>query len=86
MSAPAYELSIHAAKAAAERELPLEWIERALFSPERTEPDRNDAEVEHRLRRIEEFGGRVLRVVVNFVVVPPRVVTVYFDRTQKRKL
>jgi hypothetical protein len=35
---------------------------------------------------LPEFGGRVLRVVVNKTVVPERVVTVYFDRTMKGKL
>lgn len=50
------------------------------MSPEWTEKDMIDAELEHRLARIEEFGGRVLRVIVNTHAAPTRVVTAYFDR------
>jgi hypothetical protein len=35
---------------------------------------------------IPEHGGRVLRVVLNVVAAPIRVVTVYFDRSQIGKL
>jgi hypothetical protein len=81
-----YELSQHAKDSAAEREIPGEWIERVLTSPARRMPDRQDAALEHRLGVIDEFGGRVLRVVINPTVVPVRVVTVYFDRKMKGNL
>jgi hypothetical protein len=45
-----------------------------------------DPALESRLRKIPEFGDRVLRVVLNTQVVPVRVVSVYFDRTMKGKL
>jgi len=37
----------------------------------------------HALARIAERGDRVLRVVYNASVNPPRVVTAYFDRRQR---
>ena len=52
----------------------------------RREPDRRDAALEHRLGVIDEFGGRVLRVVVNPSAIPIGVVTVYFDRKLKGTL
>ena len=81
-----YQLSQHATDSVAEREIPIEWIERVLTSPTRRMPDRRDAALEHLLGAIEEFDERVLRVVVNPTAVPVRVVTVYFDRTMKGKL
>lgn len=39
----------------------------------------------HALARIPERGNRVLRVVYNVDVNPPRVVTAYFDRRQRGK-
>jgi hypothetical protein len=81
-----YELSQHARDSIAEREIRLGWIERVLAAPTRRQPDRRDPALEHRLGVIDEFGGRVLRVVVNLSVIPIRVVTVYFDRKLKGKL
>jgi hypothetical protein len=76
----------HAADALVDREIDPAWVERALARPERTEPDREDPSLRHALRRIPERDGRVLRVVYNPTVVPWRVVTVYFDRGQRKKL
>ena len=81
-----YELTRHAKDSVAEQEIETEWIERVLTSPGRRMPDKRNAFLEHRLGVIDEFGGRVLRVVVNPTVIPIRVVTVYFDRTMKGKL
>jgi hypothetical protein len=81
-----YELTSHAEKALAEREIAVEWLERTLNAPELTLPDPDDAEVERRFRKIPEFGGRVLRVAVNTAVEPARIVSVFFDRTMKGKL
>jgi hypothetical protein len=49
-------------------------------------PDPTDATLERRYRKIPEHENRVLRVVVNTMVAPERVVSVYFDRTMKGKL
>lgn len=81
-----YEMTKHAKKALEEREIRIEWMERALSSPELVLPDPEDAEVERHFRRIPEFGGRVLRVALNTAVEPKRVVSVFFDRTMKGKL
>jgi hypothetical protein len=50
------------------------------------EPDREDPELRHALARIPEYGDRVLRVVYNQTTVPWRIITVYFDRTQRNRL
>ena len=81
-----FQLTKHAKRALAEREIPLEWVERTLEAPELTLPDPDDAAVERRFRRIREFDGRVLRVAVNTTVEPNRVVSVFFDRGMKGKL
>lgn len=45
-----------------------------------------DSELEHRLSKIDEFEGRVLRVIVNPNVDPIRVITAFFDRGMRDKL
>ncbi|MCX6096724.1 MAG: DUF4258 domain-containing protein [Candidatus Bipolaricaulota bacterium] len=78
-----YHLTEHARDALKKRQIRLEWLEQALIAPERTEKDSMDETLEHRLARIEEFGGRTLRVVVDARLTPPRVVTAYFDRRRR---
>ena len=85
MDIPGYELSDHAMEVLAEREIVTAWVVRVLAAPERTERDRSDPELMHALGRIAERDGRVLRVVYNAVVQPPRIVTVYFDRRERIK-
>ena len=85
MPVPLYELTIRAATVMAEREIDAAWLELALIRPERTEADRFDASLVHALRRIPEYGDRVLRVVYNPSHNPPRVVTMHFDRRQRGK-
>lgn len=81
-----YELTKHAQKALDEREIRLEWMDRTLSAPELVLNDPDSAVVERHYRRIPEFGGRVLRVVVDTSVEPNRVVSVFFDRAMKGKL
>jgi hypothetical protein len=81
-----YELTQHARDVLDERQIPAAWMERALNSPVLVEASATDGTLESRFVRIAEHGGRVLRVVVNKSVVPPRVVSVYFDRTMKDRL
>ena len=40
-----FQLTKHAQRALAEREIPIEWVERTLQAPELTLPDPNDATV-----------------------------------------
>jgi hypothetical protein len=82
---PGYELTHHALSAIAEREIKITWVVRVLTKPERTEVDRSDPALTHALSRIDECDDRVLRVVYNASVDPPRIVTVYFDRRQRGK-
>ena len=75
-----YHLTEHAHDALEKRRIRLEWMEETITAPEWIEKDEIDAELEHRLARISEFDGRVLRVIVNVKAAPPRIVTAYFDR------
>lgn len=60
-----FELTNHARESLKKRShIRMEWIDRVLAQPDRVEPDRNDSELEHRLGRIEENEGRVLRVII----------------------
>jgi hypothetical protein len=82
-----YELTEHARESLRKRSvIRMEWLERALAQPRKVELDTIDPELEHRLVRIDEYGGRVLRVIVNKVRNPIRVITVYFDRAMRNRL
>ena len=81
-----YELTKHAKKVMEERGILDDWVARTFSSPELTRPDPKDGQVEQRFRRISEFGGRILRVVVNKAVEPKRILSVFFDRAMKGKL
>jgi len=77
-----YELTEHAKESLQKRSnIRLEWLEQAITSPHRVEPDRIDPSLVHHLFRIDEFEGRVLRVVLNANVNPQRIITVFFDRS-----
>lgn len=45
-----YKLTHHAEDALVKRKIKKEWLERALASPQRIEPDATDSMLEHRLR------------------------------------
>lgn len=65
------ELTEHARESMRKRSVIQEsWLEQALSQPQRIEPDKVDPELEHRLVRISEYGGRVLRVIVNRRAIP----------------
>ncbi|EIC31038.1 MULTISPECIES: DUF4258 domain-containing protein [Methylomicrobium] len=82
-----YELTVHAQESLNKRRnIRLEWLERVLERPQLIEADALDAELEHRLGKIDEFEGWVLRVIVNPHVEPVRVITVFFDRAMRGKL
>jgi hypothetical protein len=86
MAKMAYELSQHARDVLQERQIRVEWLEGVLNAPQRIEPDALDAELEHRLGRISEYGDRVLRVIMKPSARPARVISVYFDRAMRGKL
>ncbi len=80
------EYSSHARDALIEREIDPDWVARTIENPVRTEADKEDPELRHFLARIHENGNRVLRVIVNDTVTPPRVVSMFFDRRLTTKL
>jgi hypothetical protein len=51
-----YQLSQHAATRLRERKIETAWLEQAIASPQRTEPDPDDPGMEHRLAAIAETG------------------------------
>jgi hypothetical protein len=81
-----YELTPHAKDMLQERGIELKWLEGVFNNPLSAHHDLKDGSLEHRLGLVHESAGRVLRVVVNVQVDPPRIITAYFDRTMKGKL
>lgn len=80
------EWTQHAQDVFSKRKIPIEWINRTVNDPDLICADKIDPELEHFLKIIDEFGNRVLRVVVNTNATPPRLITFYFDRQMKGKL
>ncbi len=78
------ELTKHAKEMLQEREIPEEWMWRALGNPDIIE-EKEDGTV-HYVKKIPEHGGRFLRVVVNPHTYPQRIITLFFDRRLKRRL
>lgn len=76
-------LTIHAQEMLVKRNIPLAWVERAVVAPELRQPDPIDSSLELRFVKIPEHGNRVMKVVVNKLASPERVVSVYFDRRMK---
>jgi hypothetical protein len=66
-----FQLSTHAKIAVDERKIHVDWIARALISPQLTHPDEEDPDLLHALIIIPEYGSRVLRVVYNLHNAPP---------------
>lgn len=82
-----FELTEHAKESLRKRpNIRTEWIEQVLTNPELVEPDRSDPELEHRLGKIVENKGRVLRVIIKKNTEPVRLITCYFDRKMRRQL
>ena len=73
-------LTRHAEQKLLERGLRREWIESAAREPLWTEPEPRDVTAERRFARIDEFGGRILRVVCVETQNTIRVITALFDR------
>jgi hypothetical protein len=76
------DFSVHCRQMLEEREITVEWAERALKHPDRTE-DRSDG-TRHYLKQIPEHGNRWLRIVVNDADGAPTCVTAFFDRRLRR--
>jgi hypothetical protein len=57
-------LGAHAEAEMARRNISIYWVRQAIGQPLWTEPDSNDPEVTRCSGRIEDAGGRVLRVAI----------------------
>jgi hypothetical protein len=79
-------MTTHATQRMHLRKVRMEWIEQTARNPEWTEPEPRYPEAERRFRGVQEFAGRVLRVVCVETETAIRVITVTFDRGAKRKL
>jgi hypothetical protein len=80
MSSEGYRYSTHLLHVLAvlRPEIQREWITAAVEQPDWTEEQGHG--VVRYFRKIPEFEGRVLRVVVNHNFSPPVIVTAFFDR------
>jgi hypothetical protein len=78
------KLSHHAEQQIDERGIHLAWVEATVTAPEWTEKDPIVGRT-RLFRPIPEFGGRVLRVVVETTGAGDEVVTAYFDRAATRR-
>jgi hypothetical protein len=77
------DLSRHAQDELARRGIPLDWVWRVVQTPDTTE-HRPDGTV-HYVKRLPEYGGQYLRIVVNHRKHPPRVATIFFDARLRRQ-
>lgn len=78
-----YEFSDHAYRMLTERNIQEQWVTMTLENPEIKE--RKQDGTDHYIKMIEESGSRFLRVIVNSLVNPQRIVTVFFDRRLRRQ-
>lgn len=79
-----YTLTKHAEFQIQERQISISWIEKALLNPDQVISLADIHGNTHYTKRIEEFGNRYLRVIVNPLVDPHRIVTIFFDRRLKK--
>ena len=80
------EFTDHTLVAITERGIRREWVERALYQPEFTRSDLHHPKRRAHFRRIEEFGGRWLRVVYENSGGKDLVITAFFDRKAEKQL
>jgi hypothetical protein len=78
-------LTGHALERLRSRHIETGWVEEAVRSPDWTEPDPNDPEIERRFKAVHGFGGRILRVACVETGTAIRVISVMFDRNARRK-
>jgi len=78
-----FELTVHARHQMQERNILESWIQEALAEPEKLLSFADAYGNTHYLKRIQNFGDRWLRVIVNPNSNPERIVTIFFDRRVK---
>jgi hypothetical protein len=77
-------LTRHARERVDAGEVWLSWIEAAILHPDRVAPDPRRPSVILSFKRIDEFGGRILRVARRPDDGHMLVITAFFDRGAKR--
>ena len=78
-------LTAHAAQMTRRREIELTWIEDTLRNPTAQRADERDPSLKLSFRKIEQAGGKWLRVVYRMDNFTHLVVTAFFDRNQEKR-
>lgn len=79
-----YYYGSHALNQSHERKIKLEWADYVIKNPEYIEYLEKEKKL-YCYAKIEEFGNRYLKVVLNGKSVPYRVITLHFDRRIAKK-
>lgn len=77
-----FVLTEHARKRCIQRQIEINWIQRALNQMSHIESDAEDESLIHVLYPVPERGFRILRVIYNETRKPATIVTAYFDDRQ----
>jgi hypothetical protein len=85
MAVKPIRLTQHADTVVQARGITMRWLEAALNNPDWQERDSVDPSLVASFKAIDEFGGRILRVVYDETRTERRVITAYFDRTRSRE-
>lgn len=78
-------LTDHAKKHLAQRKISIEWVDAAIETPLRTEPDHEDPELTHALLYIPE-RFKMLRVIYKETTSPPFIITAYFEEADNHEI
>ena len=76
--------TLHAVFVMRQREIPADWVERALATPDADEVDPNDGGLRRAFASVPERDGRMLRVVYAEEPDGLRVITAFLDRGRSR--
>ena len=79
-----FVLSLHAQEMLKKRKISEDWLQQTIECPEKEITEVSDAK--HYFKSIMEQEGRVLHVVLNPLVSPRKVITVFFDRRGRKNL
>jgi hypothetical protein len=66
-----------------ERNIPEEWVWETVENPDKTRVVEKNSQ--HYFKSISKHGDRILHVVVNPLETPMKIITVFFDRRERKK-
>jgi len=75
----------HARGTLRERDLPTEWVEATVLTPDAEEPDSTHPDRRRAYRAVPERDGRILRVVYVRERHICRIVTAFLDRGRRKR-